>query len=76
MQCDLFIQFDLDLGSNFEIDIRMSKGTYFDASRREDDNGAYIIVLSLSIVNLFPIKNLKMQSKFGIRWPVQRKPFT
>ena len=40
---------DLDLRSNFKIDLPRSKGTYFDASRREEHDGA--IRNPLSFIN-------------------------
>ena len=53
---------DLDLRSNFEIDILRSICTYFDASRREEHNVAKNVSLASLVLKLFA-KNRFLQKK-------------
>ena len=54
---------DLDLRSNFEIDLLRSKYTCFDSSRREKHDGITIIVITLKMKKLFA-KNYFAQNNF------------
>ena len=64
---------DLDLRSNFQIDLSRSKSTWFDAPWREKHGGGKIISLSLLGKNLFAMNHFRKNRSFWLWWPLETK---
>ena len=62
---------DLDLRSNYDIDLGQHVGTYFDAFQKEEYDSARIIPLAFLVQKLFAKNRFyKKKRYFGLSWPL------
>ena len=67
---------DLDLRSNYEIDLSRSSSTCFESPWREKHAGIIIIPLSWLVQKLFMKNYFRQKRKFWVWWPLEPKLLT
>ena len=74
MQHDLIGSWpDLDLRSNFDLDLSRSSGICFESSWREKHDGVKIISVSLLVQKLFTKNDFRQKRKFLVWGPLEPK---